>query len=123
MGRPEKSEEEKLSRTVAFRLTEGDHAAYKKKFRASGLTQSEFFRRYVLTNTTTVHGVQTKLSTDAKQAIFLLQKCSNNVNQLAHKANLANREGKLSEAVLTDILDQLSQLNDFMLNQVERAKC
>lgn len=123
MARPEKSDEEKLSRTVAFRLTEGDHAAYQNKFRASGLTQSEFFRRYVLTNTTTVRAIQTKLAPEAKQAIFLLQKCSNNVNQLAHKANLAHREGKLAEPVLSDILDQLSQLTNFMLSQVERAKC
>ncbi|MEI7613284.1 MAG: plasmid mobilization relaxosome protein MobC [Betaproteobacteria bacterium] len=123
MARPEKSDEEKLSRTVAFRLTEGDHSAYKKKFHVSGLTQSEFFRRYVLTNTTTVHAIQKKLSPDAKQAVFLLQKCSNNVNQLAHKANLASREGKLSENVFVGILDQLSQLTCFMLSQADRTKC
>lgn len=122
MARPTKSDDEKLEKTVAFRLTRGDFAAYEKKFGASGLTQSEFFREHVLNNTTKVYAVQRKVSLDAKQAIFLLQKASNNVNQLAYKANLAYREGKLGENTLAGILDQLGQLNSFMLSQVERTK-
>lgn len=122
MARPSKSDDEKLERTIAFRLTRGDFAAYEKKFSVSGLTQSEFFREHVLGNTTRVVAVQRKVPPDAKRAIFLLQKASNNVNQLAYKANVAYREGKLDEKTLAGILHQLSQLNSFMLSQVERTK-
>jgi hypothetical protein len=54
MSRADVSDEDRLRKVASFRLTENDYFAYRKKFIASGLTQSEFFRRYVLSNTTTV---------------------------------------------------------------------
>lgn len=90
MARPTKDESEKL-KTVAFRITEGDFWRT-KKFGASGLSQSEFFREYVLTNTTQVIS-RPVASKDSKRAVFLLHKASNNINQLAHRANSENRAG------------------------------
>lgn len=116
MARPAKAEDEKLSHTVAFRLTDGDFSNYKRKFSASGLTQSEFFREHVLTNTTQVLA-KPKASVDTLRAVFLLQKASNNINQLAHRANSEHLAGLLSEATFLAIVTQLGQLNQFMLQQ------
>ena len=116
MARPSKSDDEKLNHTVAFRLTDGDFQNYKRKFSASGLTQSEFFREHVLTNTTQVVA-KPKASVDTMRAVFLLQKASNNVNQLAHRANAEHLAGILSEATFVAIVSQLEQLNQFMLEQ------
>lgn len=121
MARPVKSDDEKLSHTVAFRLTDGDFLAYKRKFSASGLTQSEFFREHVLTNTTQVVA-KPKASADTKRAVFLLQKASNNINQLAHRANADHLSGILSESSFLAILNQLDQLNSFMLAQTNETK-
>ncbi len=121
MPRPIKSDEEKLSKTVAFRLTEGDFETYQRKFSASGLSQSEFFREYVLTNSTEVIARPT-VSTDTKRAVFLLQKASNNINQLAHRANSEHVAGVLSEATFLGIVSQLEQLNRFMLEQTSQTK-
>lgn len=118
MVRPAKDESEKLSKTVAFRITEGDFVVYKKKFGASGLTQSEFFREHVLTNTTQVIA-RPVATVEAKRAIFLLHKASNNINQLAHLANSENVSGFLSEGTFKNILSQLERLNDFLICQAE----
>lgn len=122
MARPTKSEDEKLGPTIAFRLRTNDFHAYKKKVAASGMSQSEFFRLHVLGNTTQVLA-RPVASPDAKRAVFLLHKASNNLNQLAHRANVEHVAGKLSESSFLSIIGQLKQLNEFMLEQtVESTK-
>jgi len=121
MARPVKSEAEKLSHTIAFRLTDGDFLRYKWKFSASGFTQSEFFREHVLCNTTQVVA-RPVASRDTKRAVFLLQKASNNLNQLAHRANSEYLTGLVSENTYEAILDQLQQLNTFMQLQTREAQ-
>ena len=81
-----------------------------------GLTQSEFFREHVLANTTQVVA-KPKASADSLRAVYLLQKASNNINQLAHRANSEHLAGVLSEATFLAIVNQLEQLNQFMLEQ------
>lgn len=117
MARPEKTDAEKLSKTMAFRIAEMDYLAYQKKFLASGLTQSEFFRKHVLTNSTQV----VARSKNSDRAILLLSKASNNLNQLAHRANADHLAGKLSEATYTAILSQLSLLNNYLSLQAEEV--
>jgi hypothetical protein len=121
MSRPSKSEDEKLKHTVAFRLTDGDFEGYEQKFSAAGLNQSEFFREHVLKNTTQVVA-RPRASADGKRAVFLLQKASNNVNQLAHRANAEHLAGVLSEATFVALISQLEQLNRHMLEQTREAK-
>ena len=112
MARPKKADGG-LKKTVAFRLTEDDHAAYKAKFQASGLSQSEFFRRYVLTNTTTVIA-RTKDSPEKSRMVYLFNKTSNNLNQLAYRVNSDHLSGLLSEKVYSEILANLQQIATFM---------
>lgn len=120
MARPVKSDDEKLNHTIAFRLTDGDFLQYKMKFSASGLTQSEFFREHVLTNTTQVVA-KPRASIDSLRAVFLLQKASNNINQLAHRANAEHLAGVLSDTTFMAIVSQLDQLNRFMLEQTRET--
>ena len=110
-----------MSHTIAFRLTDGDFLRYKWKFSASGFTQSEFFREHVLCNTTQVVA-RPVASRDTKRAVFLLQKASNNLNQLAHRANSECLTGLVSENTYEAILDQLQQLSTFMQLQTREAK-
>jgi hypothetical protein len=121
MARPGKSDDEKLIKTVAFRLTESDHKKYQAKFLASGLTQSEFFREHVIANTTTVVAKKV-ISQDAKRAIFLLQKTSNNINQLARVANTAHRGNKLSSDTFLSIIQYLEDINQSLIDRVDEVK-
>ncbi len=79
-------ENKKLTKLVSFRLAKADHATYLEKVEASGCTSSEYFRHCVLTNKTQIVA-RTKASADKKQLLYLYSKASNNLNQLAHRAN------------------------------------
>lgn len=119
MARPEIPEEDLLSRTVAFRLTERDYKVYKIKFAGAGVSQSQFFRENVLSNRTEV--IAKTFSPNAERAVFLLSKSSNNLNQLAHRAHLAHIDGTIATVAFDAILGQLQSLNNFMLDQVKDA--
>lgn len=120
MSRPVKPDDEKLTRTVSFRLTERDYLLYERKFAAAGVRQSQFFRDNVLINRTQVIARAPSPST-AQRAVFLLAKASNNLNQLAHRAHLAHLNGILSAAEFATITDQLQCLNSFMVDQLDEA--
>lgn len=109
-----------LTRVYSFRTTEEGGAAWDKKIARSGYTKSEFFRKAVQDNQTEI--VEKPVATrDAKRAVFLLAKASNNLNQIAHRINAEHRAGKLSESTFARILDRLDQLNQLLLSQAKEA--
>lgn len=120
MARPTKTDAEKLAYNISFRLNKRDFLDFEGKRVAAGLCKSAFYRDYVPRNTTQVIA-RPAPSPDAKRAVFLLQKASNNLNQLAHRANTAHRAGQLTEGAFASIVGQLQQLNQFMLDQASEA--
>lgn len=104
---------DKLTRPVSFRLTEADHTAYLEKVAASGLKPSAFFRECVLTNRTQVVA-RPVASDDKKRLLYLFNKASNNLNQLAHRANSARLSGGISDAVYSEILAEINELSQAM---------
>ena len=103
--------------TFAFRLPISVANWWNEKIERSGLgNKSAFFRAAVQENKTEVIA-KPAASADQKRAIFLLQKASNNLNQLAHLANSQHLSGKLNEATFSLISSQLQQLNQFMAEQ------
>lgn len=112
MARPRKHGDG-LSKPVSFRLSEADFLAYQEKVRASGLSASDFFRECVLTNRTQVIA-KPKPSADHRRMLYLMNKASNNINQLAHRANTDNVAGKLSEATYGAILDNLELMSRYL---------
>lgn len=105
---------QKLTTPVSFRLTAGDHAAYLAKVDASGLKPSEFFRDAVLTNRTQILARPPKASPERGRLLYLFNKTSNNINQLAHRANADHLAGVISEATYTRILTDLHGLAHYM---------
>jgi len=113
MARPKKDEAEKLTERVAFRLTKTDHDDYLSKVTGSGLSPSEFFRDAVLSNKTEIIA-KPKADEDKKRLIFLINKASNNVNQLAHRANADHAAGLTSQETYVDILQELQAFNRYL---------
>lgn len=103
----------RLTRLVSFRLAEADHAAYLAKVQASGLKPSEYFRGCVLRNRTQVIARQ-KPSADKARLIYLFNKASNNINQLAHRANSAHLAGQVSETTYVGLLGELQALTQLL---------
>lgn len=115
-----KRDAEKLTRPVSFRLTAADHAAYLAKVEASGLKPSAFFRECVLRNRTEIVA-RPKASEDHSRLVYLFNKASNNINQLARRANADHLAGVISEATYTDILAELHTLADHMKAAIKNA--
>lgn len=108
------------TRTVSFRLTLPDHAAYLAKASAAGVKPSEFFRDAVLTNRTQVVA-RVQPSSDKRRLIYLFNKASNNLNQLAHTANAAELAGTVTPATYVGILAELQTLADVMKKAIRDA--
>lgn len=102
-----------LTTPVSFRLTAADHAAYLAKVKASRLNKSEFFRDCVLTNRTQVLA-RPRASVDKQRLTYLFNKTSNNINQLAYRANADHLEGKADHATYQAILKQLDAITAYM---------
>ena len=102
-----------LSKRLNFRIDETTYDAFEAKVSAANLTRSEFFRDIILNNRTQV--VARKITTDhTKQALFLINKTSNNINQLAKAANIAQQSGKITENLYLSILESLDQQNQLL---------
>ena len=119
MARPKKHAEG-LNRPVSFRLAEPDFQVYQEKVLASGLSASDFFRECVLTNKTQIVSRQ-KASTQKKRLLYLVNKASNNINQLAHRANTEHLAGKLSEQTFELILSNLKVISHSLKAAVDHA--
>src|SRR5260370_37846390 len=102
-----------LGKPIAFRLSEADRAVYLEKVAASGLSQSEVFRQAVLTNRTQVIA-RAKASDDWKRPLYVFNTTSNNLNQIAHRANSENVLGNLSEPTYEQMLDQLQMMSRYL---------
>lgn len=109
-----------LTRTVSFRLTLPDYAAYLAKASTAGAKPSEFFRDAVLTNKTQVVA-RVQLSGDKRRLIYLFNKASNNLNQLAHTVNAAELAGTVATATYAGILAELQTLADVMKEAIRDA--
>lgn len=128
----------KLERIVGFRLSNEDYATYSAKVAASGKSPSEYFRDCVLENTTqlVINGkalsiaqmerraraaaiLVTKKSRsikndNAQQLLFIFNKASNNLNQLAKRANADHVRGILSEESYVEFLQNLQHIQRTM---------
>jgi endonuclease YncB( thermonuclease family) len=108
------------TRTVSFRLALPDHAAYLAKAKAAGVKSSDFFRDAVLNNKTQIVA-RTPPSSDKRRLIYLFNKASNNLNQLAHTANAAELAGTVTPATYAGILAELQTLADVMKKAIRDA--
>jgi len=113
IGKPKKDEARKLTTPVSFRLTAADHAAYLAKVEASGMKPSEFFRDAVLENKTQIIA-RPKASPERGRLLYLMNKASNNINQLAHRANVDHLAGVISEATYNRIISELHMMSHYM---------
>lgn len=65
------------------------------------------------------HAQRIKSSEEKKQVLYLFNKTSNNINQLAHRANLEYKAGIISDETYQTILDELHDLKQAMTELVK----
>lgn len=119
-GDDDGSRVEQLECVVSLRLTPSDHAEWLAKVKASGQTRSEFFRSCVLGNRTEVIA-KTPASADKMLLLYLYNKSSNNINQIAHSANLAYYNGVLDEALFVELLREIRAISRMLKQGLENV--
>jgi rubrerythrin len=113
MARPSKSDAEKLTKRVAFRMTEADHDVYTARVKDSGLTDSAFFRECVLTNKTEVIAKESRTD-EQEKILFLVRKASNNINQMAHRLHTDSLAEKIDQKTYIAVLEELQHLSQYL---------
>ena len=109
MARPTKTESEKLTERVAFRVTLATKNEYELRLAKSGLSKSDFFRECVMTDRTEII-VPAPVTGDMRESLRLLSNIANNCNQIAHSLNIANQAGLISDALVETVLSKVSAL-------------
>lgn len=120
-GRPKKAESERVPHGYSFRLNDADDEEFQSQIARSGLTESEYIRRAVVKNETTIIGdaggkqrvtrIAKPANPDVRRLLFLAAQTSNNCNQLAHAINVARktRDG-ISEKLVENVLRELEEI-------------
>lgn len=123
-GRPPKPKAERVPHGYSFRLNDTDDKKFQSLISRSGLTESEFIRRAVVHNETTVIGdaggekrvtrIAKPSNPDTRRLLFLAAQTSNNCNQLAHAINTAKHtKDGISEKLVESVLQELEEIKRF----------
>lgn len=114
------SESKNKTRVVSFRIAEEDIAAYEEKLKNSGVTKSKFFREILFDSNATFEAPPK--SKDFERLLFLYNKSSNNLNQLAHRVNSAYRKSEvISESLYIKAVNELVLIRELLLAGVNHV--
>jgi hypothetical protein len=91
---------------ITFRLSASEFNPYKKIMKSSNLKISELMREVFIAKSDKVV-LPKKQSEDSKRLLFLANKASNNINQLAKKINNDHKKGVLNDKKYTSLLNNL----------------
>lgn len=114
------SESKNKTRVVSFRIAEEDIAAYEEKLQNSGVTKSQFFRGILFDSNATFEAPPK--SKDFERLLFLYNKSSNNLNQLAHRVNSAYRKSEvISESLYIKAVNELVLIRELLMAGVNHV--
>nr|CBA74198.1 relaxosome component [Arsenophonus nasoniae] len=102
---------------VAFRLSQEDFSHFEEKLLTSQMTRSAFFREVFLQANVNLT-VQSLPSKELGHLMFLYNKASNNLNQIAHQVNIAHLTQKVSERLYRQVNNGLIDIRELLLSGV-----
>lgn len=109
---------EKKTELISFRLTKSEFKPYKQIIETTSLSKTEFFRKIFLSGKYEFHVNECKPK-EYKKIIFLLNKSSNNLNQLARKLNQTHKTGIVSESLYKETLNRLISIESLMKRVID----
>lgn len=104
---------EKKDVPISFRLTKSEYEPYKDILEKTDLSKTDFFRGVFLQKQYTFN-VQECKPVEYGKLIFIFNKTSNNINQIAKRLNAENKEGIISQRsyniAINELITMQSQL-------------
>ncbi len=114
-------ETDKKSIVVAFRLSEEEFKPFADILADSSMSKSEFFREVFLARNISLT-LERKASPEYGRLLFLMNKASNNINQIAKRINIDYKAGLVSESRYSKIINELISLNSLLKGVVDAGK-
>lgn len=99
--------DEKKTERIIFRVTEQEKKDFLDKVAKAQTSASDLLRERVLKDEYFIVAREPKASIDKQKLLYLYNKTSNNLNQLAHLANTYNQQGNLTHQRFDQILARL----------------
>ncbi|HIC1896493.1 TPA: plasmid mobilization protein [Citrobacter freundii] len=104
-------------KVLHFRVSQEDFEKLEQMIADAGMSKSQYFRDVVIHKKTEINVIVK----DMQSLIFYYNKASNNLNQIAHKANSAYKENRISESLYGRLLNTLIDIRTLLLRGVEDA--
>ena len=120
MARKPKSEAGRLAAVIACRLTAAENTAYKAQVEASGFSSGEYLRKLIVERPVQILA-RPKSSVDKGRLVYLYNKTSNNMNQIAHQLHIAHLANQTSASVYEKVLSELIAMGAYLRGQIDRV--
>lgn len=117
--RPNQDKENKKI-IVTFRLSQSEFLPYEKLINDSGLTKSRVMREVFIAKSDKAV-LPKQPSADSKRLVFLANKTSNNINQLARNLNSDHLEGIVNEKTYKTLLNNLINIERSFYHAIEKC--
>ena len=105
---------------ITFRLSQSEFEPYEKLINESGLKTSKVMREVFIAKAGKVELPKTQ-SKDSKRLLFLANKASNNINQLARKLNMDHNKGIVNERTYSLLLNNLINIERSLFSAIEKC--
>lgn len=116
------AEKEHKTQVITFRLTESEYEPYKKIFADSNLSRSEFFRHVFLkTKESYTFKIKENKPVEYSQLIFLSNKTSNNINQIAKRLNTDAKKGIITQRTYNLIINNLISIESQLKRMLDKC--
>lgn len=102
---------------ISLRITSDEFSPFASQIEESKLSRSAFFRKLIFDKKGLVQ-IEVK---DTRRLLYLFNKSSNNLNQLALKINSAHKNGIISDKKYSLLLNALLNVESLMKKAVEDA--
>lgn len=99
----------KLSKRISARCSENEYLEFEKKRKKAGMSKAEFTRKMIFSST-----IKETDKEYQRRVLFLMNNISNNINQIAHHANI-------QKSIDLEVLERLSKLQSYVKSIVKAA--
>ena len=105
---------------ISFRLSETEYEPYRKVIESTEVKRSAFFRLIFINKSESIQ-IESAVPKDKSRLVFISNKVSNNVNQLARNINVAHKTGNVTDKMYVELLNNLITLNQYFAKAIDKC--
>ncbi|MBS0044830.1 hypothetical protein KFE26_21420 [Shewanella sp. M16] len=111
---------EKATEHIQIKLTPTEFKPYGELLAVTGLKSATLFKKILLSREVEL-AIDKNANVDRKRLVFLANKASNNINQIAKSLHQAHRGGIVNERVYVETLNNLISLEKLFSGALDKC--